>query len=93
MIDKKEMLRCVRDQLAIDYNCLPDDFLKYEIIFTEAKELEGRRPYPFFTPHLELITFGYGIVINASADILDLAKNILKNKSSLKYLICHLYAV
>ena len=85
-MNNKQMMEYVFNQLAIDYNCLPDDFLKNEIIFTEAKELEGRRPYPFFTPRLELITFGYGIVINASADILDLVKSILKNKSSFEIL-------
>lgn len=81
-MNNKQMMEYVFNQLAIDYNCLPDDFLENKIIFTEAKESEGRRPYPFYTPRLELITFGYGMVINASADILDLAKSILKNKSS-----------
>jgi len=85
-MNKKQMMELVLNQLAIDYNCFPDDFLKNEIIFTEAKELEGRRPFPFFTPRLELITFGYGLVINTSTDILDLAKSILKNKSSFEIL-------
>ena len=80
------MMKNVYNQLAIDYNCLPDDFLKNEIIFTQAEALEGRRPYPFLTPRLELITFDYGIVINASADILDLAESTLKNKSSFEIL-------
>lgn len=81
-MNKKQMMELVFHQLAIDYNCSPDDFLKNEIIFTEAKELEGRRPYPFFTPRLELITFGNGMVINASSDILDKVKTLLKNKTT-----------
>lgn len=85
-MNKKQMMEYVYNQLSIDYNCLPDDFLRDEIIFTEAKELEGRRPYPFFTPRFELITFGYGMMINASADILDVAKSVLKNKSNFEIL-------
>ena len=81
-MDKNEMMNKVFHQLALDYNCLPEDFLKDEIIFTEAKALEGRRPYPFFTPRLELITFGSGVVVNASGDIIDRAKSIFKNKSA-----------
>ena len=81
-MNKVQMMTSVYNQLAIDYNCSPDDFWRNEIIFTESKELEGRRPYPFLIPHLELITFGYGAVINASANVIDLAKRVLRNKSS-----------
>ncbi len=60
MIDKRDMMDCVYKQLAIDYNCTPEDFQKDELIFTEAKENEDRRPYPFLTPRLEMITMGLG---------------------------------
>jgi len=79
-MDNKKMTQEVFKQLSIDYNCLPDDFMKDGIIFTEAKELEGRRPFPFITPRLELITFGNGVVVNASSDILDIVKDRLKGK-------------
>ncbi|BCN30985.1 GNAT family N-acetyltransferase [Anaeromicropila herbilytica] len=80
-MDKKYMMQIVYNQLAIDYNCSPQDFLKDGLIFTEAKELKGRRPYPFITPRLEMITFGNGVVINASSDILSLVKNKLEGKT------------
>ena len=72
MIDRKTMMDHIYDQLAIDYNCSPDDFLKDGLIFTEARQNEGRRPFPWVTPRLEIISFGNGAVINASADILPL---------------------
>ena len=61
-MDKKNMMQIVYNQLAFDYNCSPQDFLNDGLIFTEAKELKGRRPYPFITPRLEMITFGNGVV-------------------------------
>ena len=80
-MDKKNMMQLVYNQLAIDYNCSPQDFLKEGLIFTEAKELNGRRPYPFIAPRLEMITFGNGVVINASSDILSLVKSKLEGKT------------
>jgi len=74
MIDKKTMMNHIYNQLAIDYNCSPDDFLRDGLIFTEAKQSEGRRPYPWVTPRLEIISFGRGVVINATADILPLLR-------------------
>ena len=81
MIDKKYMMNCVYNQLAIDYNCTPDDFLKEGLIFTEAKQIEGRRPYPWIIPRLEMITMGNSVVINASADILPLVYKRLEGKT------------
>jgi hypothetical protein len=82
MIDKKTMMDCVYNQLAIDYNCSPNDFLKEGLIFTEAKQNEGRRPFPWITPRLEMITMGNGVVINASTDILSLLYQRLEGKTS-----------
>lgn len=81
MMDKKTMLECVRYQLAIDYNCSPDDFQKEGFIFTEAKQNEGRRPWPWITPRLEMITMGNSIIVNASTDILPLVRQRLEGKT------------
>ena len=81
MIDKKTMMDCVYNQLAIDYNCSPNDFLKDGFIFTEAKENEGRRPFPWVTPRLEMITMGHSVVINASGDVLPYVREQLKGKT------------
>ena len=81
LITEKRMLECVYNQLAVDYNCAPDDFRKEGFIFTEAKQNEGRRPFPWITPRLEMITMGNGIVINASADILPKVYQRLEGKT------------
>lgn len=81
MINKKAMMEFVRNQLAIDYNCCPDDFLKDGYIYTEAKQIKGRRPWPWITPRLEMITMGNSIIINATADILPLVQKRLDGKS------------
>lgn len=78
---KHEMMTTVYNQLALDYNCKPEDFMKDEIIFTEAVKLDGRREMPFSNPRLELITFGKGVVVNASSNIMPYVKNKLSRKS------------
>ncbi len=74
MITKQEMLDTVKKQLAVDYNCNTDDFNRDGIAFTKAVKLEGRRKVPFLTPRCEVITMGSGIIVNASADVLNFAK-------------------
>ena len=81
MINKKIMMDSVLNQLAIDYNCSIDDFLKDGLIFTEARENEGRRPFPWVTPRLEMVTMGNGVVINASKDILPCIRKQLEGKT------------
>lgn len=81
MIDKRYMIDCLYKQLAIDYNCNPEDFQTERVIFTEAKMNEGRRPYPFITPRLEVITMGKGIIINASGDVLPYIRKEFEGKT------------
>jgi GNAT superfamily N-acetyltransferase len=81
MINKKIMMDSVLNQLAIDYSCSIDDFLKDGFIFTEARENEGRRAFPWFTPRLEMVTMGNGVVINASEDILPCIRKQLEGKT------------
>lgn len=81
MIDKSYMMDCVSNQLAIDYNCAPDDFHKDGLIFTEARECEGRRPFPWILPRLEMISMGNGVIINASADVMPYARRALEGKT------------
>ncbi len=81
MISKKNMLDCVYQQLAIDYNCSPDDFIKDCLIFTEANNIEGRRHFPFITPRLEMISFGLSTIINVSIDILPNIRQEFEGKT------------
>lgn len=81
MTDKKYMMDCVYNQLAIDYNCEPGDFLRDELIFTEAAKNAGRRPYPYVIPRLEIVTMGQGVIINASGDILPRVRKEFEGKT------------
>lgn len=81
MIDNRYMMNCVYNQLAIDYNCKPDDFQKDGIVFTEAEKNKNRRPYPFIEPRLEIVTMGCGIIVNASSDILPFVRKRFEGKT------------
>lgn len=84
MMTKNEMMQKVYNQLSLDYNCQPSDFLKDDIIFTVSKELNGRRALPFAEPRLEVLTFGRGMIVNASDNIMDYVKSQFANKSKLE---------
>lgn len=75
------MYEIVREQLAIDYNCKADDFLKDGIVFTKAEKLSSRRALPFLNTRCEMITMGKSVIINASKDVMPFVKWKLKNKS------------
>ena len=81
-MNKQEMMSIVYNQLAIDYNCKPEDFNKDGVIFTIAEKQTGRREMPFVTPRLEVITMGKSTIVNVSKNIMSYAKRKLECKSS-----------
>lgn len=83
---KQEMMATVYRQLALDYNCRPEDFTRSGILFTEAKMQQGRREMPFITPRLEVITMGKSTVVNASKSVMPYVKQKFRNKSSYEIL-------
>ena len=83
---KQEMMNIVYNQLAVDYNCKPDDFNKDGVIFTYAEKQIGRRDMPFVSPRLEVITMGKSTIINASERIMPYVKRRFKGKSSYEIL-------
>ena len=42
LMTNKDILKIVYNQLAIDYNCNPEDFDKNGVIFTASQKQEGR---------------------------------------------------
>ena len=78
---KSEMLRIVQSQLAIDLNCSVDDFAKDGIVFCEAKENPGRRPFPRGERHIEMYTMGNAVIVSATPDILPFLREQLEDKS------------
>ncbi|NOJ71322.1 GNAT family N-acetyltransferase [Paenibacillus alvei] len=76
MMTQKEMLLIVQSQLAIDLNCSINDLNaeKDSIIFVEAKENPGRRPFPRKARFFEILSMGKSIVVSATPERLSIAK-------------------
>ena len=89
-MNKQEMMAIVHEQLALDYNCEPEDFNKDGIIFTTAQKRNGRREMPFVTPRLEVITMGKSTIVNASNDIMPYIKRKFKGKSNYEIMTSNL---
>lgn len=58
-----EYLRKLRELLAIEYNCSPDDFLKKENVLTVSALMNGRRNYSPKKYFFHMVTFGGNAVI------------------------------
>lgn len=76
-------MKIVYSQLAIDYNCNPEDLNRDGVIFTIAEKQEGRREMPFFEPRLEIITMGKSAIVNVSKNMMSFAKRKFEGKSNL----------
>jgi len=78
----KEMIHIVQTQLAIDLNCTVDDLNreKDSIIFVDAKENPGRRPYPRKERYFEILSMGKSIVVSATPERLSIAKTHMQGK-------------
>ncbi|MDQ8737880.1 GNAT family N-acetyltransferase [Paenibacillus sp. LHD-38] len=82
IMTQKEMLFIVQSQLAIDLNCSIDDLNgeKDSIIFVEAKENPGRRPFPRKARFFEIVSMGKSIVVSATPERLSIAKRQMQGK-------------
>ena len=80
-MSNRELMRRVRRQLAVDYNCEPEDFLREGFVFAPAAAREGRRPFPWVEPRLEMVTMGFGVVVNASSELMPDLRRALAGKS------------
>lgn len=81
-MDQKTLMQNVRDQLAIDLNCLSDDFLSDGMVFVEARENPGRRPFPRGESHFDMLTMGRAVIVSATADLLEFLKFQLRGKGA-----------
>ena len=79
----KDMLQAVQEQLAIDMNCKIGDLSSGpgSIVFTEARENPGRRPFPRGEEHFEMLTMGAAVVVSASPRLLEIIKPQLEGAS------------
>ena len=83
IMTQKEMLFIVQSQLAIDLNCSVDDLNgeKDSIIFVEAKENPGCRPFPRKARYFEILSMGKSIVVSATPERLLIAKTQMQGKN------------
>lgn len=65
MYDKNQILTELKRQLAIDFNCTPEDFGKKENIITINKDIPGRRVYAPHKEFFSMVTLGGNAVISA----------------------------
>jgi hypothetical protein len=63
--DRHAVLRAIRTILATDCACTEQDFLADGVVVTHAKELAGRRRFPFPARPLLAFTMGAGVVLSA----------------------------
>jgi GNAT superfamily N-acetyltransferase len=82
MLKKHDMIKIVRSQLATDLNCSPDDFDRDGFVFCEARENQGRRPFPRGERHFEMYTMGKAIIVSATQNILPYIREQLDGKTS-----------
>jgi len=77
------MYAIVQQQLAIDLNCIVDDLngAQDSIIFVEAADNPGRRPYRRGAQIFEMLTMGGAIVVSATPARLAYAKEQLAGKT------------
>jgi GNAT superfamily N-acetyltransferase len=78
---RANILLITRNQLALDLNCSPDDFDRDGFVFCEARENQGRRPFPRGERHFEMLTMGKAIIVSATSDILPYIKEQLDGKN------------
>lgn len=79
---KLEMFEIVQNQLAIDLNCTSGDLNgeKDSIVFVEASDNPGRRPFLRGKQFFEILTMGKTIVVSATPARLKYAKEQLAGK-------------
>lgn len=78
----EKMLGLVRAQLAVDLNCTAGD-LNGEadsVIFVEAKDNPGRRPFPRRERFFEIVSMGKSVVVCATPERLAIAQAQMKGK-------------
>jgi RimJ/RimL family protein N-acetyltransferase len=80
MKTKQELMNIIKEQLAIEYNCLVSDFSSSKNIITFSSENEKRRHYINGIFFFKMVTFGDNVVITANECIHDWLKEYTKDK-------------
>ncbi len=73
---KNELIQAAAVQLAADYCCTPEDFLRSENKVTLSRITEGRRVFRSEPDFFKAATMGKGTVITAASEMLDFANDL-----------------
>ena len=78
---RNELIASAAAQLARDYCCTPEDFLKKENKVTLARSAEGQRRFKQEPDFFRAATMGSGTVVSASNEMLDFSRELLEKNS------------
>lgn len=83
MMTPQEMLHIVQSQLAVDLHCSIDDLNgdKDHIIYVDAQENPGRRPFRRNARYFEILSMGQTIIVSATPERLNIAKAYMEGKT------------
>ena len=79
-MNKEELLKAVKEQLACEFNCRPEDFTGEENIITSPVLHEKRRMFSDKEFFLQMATFGNNAVISANEKMHPWLKEWIKDK-------------
>jgi hypothetical protein len=79
---KEKLVEIIKEQLAIEYNCLTDDFSKEHNIVTNIKYDNRIRHYEKYNgmSFFSMVSFGKNVVITSNECLHDWLKEYIKNK-------------
>jgi len=82
MMTHDEMIQIIQSQLAIDLNCTIADLNgdKDSLVFVEARENTGRRPFPRKARHFDIVSMGKSIVVSATPERLAIAREMMQGQ-------------
>ena len=75
---RNELIASAAAQLARDYCCSPEDFLRKENKITLARSAEGQRHFKNEPDFFRAATMGAGTVISASNEMIDFSRELIE---------------
>lgn len=81
MINDQQIKNTLINQLALDFNCTPEDITSPKITLTVSALNEGRRAYTKEPPFFSMLTTGQNAVITAHPDLHPFLSEFIKDKT------------
>lgn len=88
MFDEKDIMEALKRQLAIDFNCMSEDFSKKENVITVPTKNAGRRVYSEQPEFFSMVTLGENAIISADKAMHEWLREFVRDKRGI-YLFEH----